>query len=91
MTIRIDFLTLGQEHEDGREEAWIPTGFQVYYYEQDRYVNESMYSLYVHFEGHKKWSTFAGITRDMVEILVKELRDREVPEEGTFSQNILGY
>lgn len=93
MTIRIDFLTLGQEHEDGREESWIPTGFQVFYYQRldDGYVNEDMYTLHVHFEGHKKWSTFAGITKDMVEVLVNELRDREVPEEGTFSQNILGY
>lgn len=92
MTIRINFLTLSQEHEDGREESWVPTGFQVdHYWTDDGGVNEDYYSLYVHFEGHKKWSEFAGITQDMVEILVNELRDREVPEEGTFSQSILGY
>ena len=91
MTIRIDFLTLGQEHEGGREEAWVPTGFQAFYYERDDgYVNEDMFTLHVHFEGHKKWSTFAGLTRDMLEILLKELKDREVPEEGNFSEYILG-
>lgn len=89
MTIRIDFLNLIQDHEDGREEVWVPTAFQAFYYERDRYVNEDMFTVHIHFEGHKKWSTFAGLTRDMATILVKELKDREVSEEGNFSEYLL--
>jgi len=89
MTIKINFLTLEQEHEDGREERLVPLCFQAYYYERGNYINESMYSLHVHFEGHNRWSSFKGLTRDMLAVLLKELKDREVPEEGTFSEVIL--
>jgi hypothetical protein len=91
MTIRINFLTWTQEADNGREIRLTPLAYQAYYYmDGEDHIDESLYTLYVHFEGDVEWSAFEGIGINMLTTLLEDLRKSKATEVGSFSEKFLG-